>query len=255
MRIVITGHRGFIGSKVVDALKSEHEIYGITCANYQDFENELTFLESCFTDFDLLIHCGAITDPNAGNRLWQMNYKATQDIGGMCKGRGAKMIFISSAAAVEPANPYGWSKMFAEIYLRYAEYTDWHRDNLCILRPYNVWGFDDGKSPVWKLIHDKLPQLYRGYTRDFTYVYDVVKAITSVVSDWRSETYDVGTCAPTLITDLAEAIGVHTLEIVDCPDEIKLVSVACPDNLIPGYSADNILKHLAFIKKSRSELL
>lgn len=241
MNIILTGNMGWIGGKLMDRLKGAHHIEAFDSINYSSFRWQFEQIKNDGRDYDLLIHCGAISDSVAvGNNLWEMNYKATCELGDFCEERNMKMLFISSCAAIDPDTPYGWSKHCAEFYLNH-KVMGLH---LCILRPYNIWGFDEGNkispSIIYRMMTGELPVIYKGCERDFVFVDDVVHSICRLVTDWQPGTFEIGSGIATEIETLFTVLfddsffrysSCHV--IFDCP--IKRSLKANRDNLIPGH--------------------
>jgi nucleoside-diphosphate-sugar epimerase len=256
MRILLTGHKGYLGRNIYEALTKEnaHEVHGLDCnSDYCQFTDMFLQFKRRGEYFDLIIHNGAISNSlKTGNRLWQLNYQASTEIADYCYHVNTKLIFISSAAAIEPDTPYGWSKHCAEYYIRQsiADKT------LCILRPFNIWSFDEeGKqelSIISKILTGQLEQVYWKCTRDFIHVSDVVSAVCQVANDWKYGIYDIGTAEPTDISSLANHLydGVETDTkppiVSECP--IKEKVVARQAELLPNWSATSLTEHLVALK-------
>lgn len=252
MRILLTGHKGFLGREIHKVLTKENAlvVHGEDSDNYRAFLS--WFEDTDFSHYDLVIHCGAISDSRqCDNELWQMNYQASCRIATACAQSNTKLLFISSATAIEPDTPYGWSKQCAEYHMR----NRVPGMDLCILRPYNIWAFDEeGKanpSIVYKMLTQQLKQIYWECTRDFIYISDVVDAIQQVVHDWTPGTFDIGTAKPmdvcTLANELYGLINPDKPPIVEnCPIKERLV--ARSEHLLPNWKADPITEHLASLR-------
>ena len=203
-KILLTGHHGFLGQHLYKAFsETENEVYGLDAATYSDFMEQLRSMDEQHVYFDYVVHCGAICDSQRqDNLLWQMNYQATCDIATFCEKKNIKLIFISSCVAQNPDTPYGWSKKCSEYFL---SHTCVHQ---CILRPYNIWGFDESEkgapSIVWKVLTGTLPVIYKGCVRDFVFVEDVVSAVVSVTKQWVPGIHEIGTGVPTKIETFFE---------------------------------------------------
>ena len=210
MRVLLTGNKGFIGREIEEVLTKENaiEVHGLDC----DFDfKRWRVLFRDFRDtrrreryYDYVIHCGAVADSGeTGNLLWQLNYQASCEIADYCERTDTKLIFISSAAAIQPDTAYGWSKQCAEFYMQ----QEVAGMNLCILRPFNVWGFDESEkanpSIVYKILTGQLKEVYWRCVRDFIYISDVVSAVQQVVHDWTPGIFSIGTAEPTSVSALA----------------------------------------------------
>ena len=262
MKVLLTGYKGWVGGKLYKKLLEDpqNEVYGLDEMTYEDFETSLDYLTCQVSHFDYVIHCGAIADSRReDNLLWEMNYKATCEIGRMCQRTNSKLIFISSCAAIDPQIPYGWSKHCSEVFLQ----NGTRGMPLCILRPFNIWGFDEenkeSPSIVYKMINGQLRFVYKDVVRDFIYVDDVVDAILSVFSQWTPGVFELGTAVPTNIEDLFckvwdrdFLIPAYT-ELVEKEDITKEL-VAYEGYLLPGITPQPIDHYLPKIEEYKRTL-
>lgn len=263
MRILLTGNKGFIGREIEEVLTQENaiEVHGLDC-DY-DFERWRVLFRD-FRDsrrreryFDCVIHCGAIANSEVtDNLLYQLNYQASCEIADYCERTHTKLLFISSAAAIQPDTPYGWSKQCAEFYMQQKVAGM----NLCILRPFNVWGFDESEkanpSIVYKILTRQLKRVYWRCIRDFIYISDVVDAVQQVIHHWTPGTYDVGTAQPTDIATLVNHLHQNTdipkpPVVSECP--ISEYLVARKKHLLPNWEATSICEHLPMLAEQLKE--
>ena len=243
MRILITGHKGFLGSQLYKKLENKNEVHGFDCGTYQEFEVAFQDFKRRGGKFDVFLHCGAVSNSeDTSNTLWQLNYQASTQIADYCEQTDTKLIFISSATAIEPETPYGWSKHCAEFYMR----QKIAGMNLCILRPYNIWGFEEkGKenpSIVYKILTGQLTQVYWNCERDFIYISDVMSTVLQVVNNWTPGIFSVGTAKATdistLVNYLYEGSGCRYPKppvTAECPITQKLVATA--GECLPNWKA------------------
>lgn len=259
MRVLLTGHKGFLGRYIHRILKfnDAHDVYGFDCdSNYDVFVDMFQELKCDGVKFDLIVHCGALSNSQVtDNLLWQLNYRASTKFADYCEQTDIKLIFISSAAAIDPDVPYGWSKHCAEFYMsqKVAEM------NLCILRPFNIWDYDEeGKespSIVYKILAGKLAQAYEGCLRDFVHVSDVANAVLRVVNDWEPGVFDIGTAQPTNIATLVNQLYQNGNKykqpkptiVNECPIRERLV--ARPEKLLPNWNATPLEEYLVELQK------
>ena len=250
MRIIMTGYQGFLGSHLFEVLKDDHEVHGFDCGTYQEFEVAFQDFKRRGGKFDLFLHCGAVSNSeDTSNKLWQLNYQASTQIADYCEQTDTKLLFISSATAIEPQTPYGWSKHCAEFYIR----QKIAGINLCILRPYNIWSFNESDkvnpSIIYKILTGKLEKVYWRCTRDFIHVDDVVTAVTKVVEDWSPGTFSVGTAEPTDLSSLVSRLYLQSgctypkpPVVPECPIAERLV--AARDDLLPEWKPASISKYI-----------
>lgn len=62
MRVLITGHMGFVGSAFFEHLRGRHEVIGVDMAHHLDCRD---VLRAATTHFDLVIHCAAVVGGRA----------------------------------------------------------------------------------------------------------------------------------------------------------------------------------------------
>ena len=213
MKILLTGHKGFIGRHLCKVLSADYHLYGFSnCEKLETWLASFTdFMRYQISDIDLILHFGAISDSReTGPKLWDLNYEATTYIAHYARSLNAKLIFASSCAAICPVIAYGWSKRTAENLLQHILPSE----DLCILRFFNVWDFDeslkDNPSIVYKIITHQLPVVYKNCVQDFVHVSDVVKAITQLIDNWTPGIHQVGRSIPVNIETLVDDIAEHT---------------------------------------------
>lgn len=254
MRILLTGHKGFLGRHIYKELKNNdaHDVKGLDCdSNFDVFVDLYRKLISDGDRYDLVIHNGALSNSQVtDNLLWQLNYKASTKIADYCKQTHTKLIFISSAAAIDPDVPYGWSKHCAEYYLSQVVTSS----NLCILRPFNIWDYDEDEkespSIVYKILAGKLEKAYEGCLRDFVHVTNVANAIHRVVNDWEHGVFSIGTAQPTNIATLVNQLYQSDNKfkhpkpqiVNECPINERLV--ANPEDLLPNWKATPLNEYI-----------
>lgn len=192
MRIVITGHKGQLGTALQPVLAAE-ELFGVDLPEY-DITDPAAILDEIFRFRpDVVIHCAAMTNVDGCEQdpdlAFRVNTLGTQNIALACGRCGAAMVHVSTNDVFDgrlgrpylewdtptPQSTYARSKAAAEFYVR----TLLHR--FYIVR--TAWLYArDGQNFVTKIIAaaDRLGAL---------------QVVTDEVS------------APTYAPDLATAIG------------------------------------------------
>src|SRR5215813_11875053 len=147
MRVLLTGHRGYIGAVAAPVLQDAgHEVVGLDSNLFAgcDFGNpnpEIPELrrdlrdlsKSDFTGFDAVVHLGALSNDPLGNLdpnlTYEINHHASVRLAELSKAAGvSRFVFSSSCStygaagdafldetvALNPITPYGESKVFVE---------------------------------------------------------------------------------------------------------------------------------------------
>lgn len=218
MKYLITGHRGFIGTNLVNYLEERnHEIIGI------DYPDDLCERVAEPINVDVIVHLAAETNVrqsiiNSGNFL--RNCKSTYVALEYARVNGAKFIFASSCGAANPINPYAASKAACEALC--IAYRESYHMNISILRFSNVYGphSKHKDSVIAKFIKQKLnnePVTINGsghQMRDFIHVQDICKAIYECSDDFA----EISTGRLTSINTIVEMLDIKDV-IYDSPIE------------------------------------
>jgi len=204
MKILLTGHRGFIGSALLERLRKNNQVIGFDLKDSAD-QNLLhcDFRE----EFDLIIHLAGLSgvresfaDP-AG--YWNNNVEATRRL--FERYPDTRILYASSSSAYEPdLNPYAASKyMMEELAARYPDSLG--------MRFHTVYSEDCPRENMFfnKLRNSTLEYVTRHY-RDFIHLEDVLDAIEILIQkEHVNGTIDIGTGHPIRIQDLAPDLPVR----------------------------------------------
>ena len=197
-KIVITGHKGFVGKNLFTQFTS---VIGI------DEKYDMKYINN-FLDIhnpDVVFHIGACSDTLATDIgfVMERNYLSTKWITDWCITNNKKIIYASSAAVYgfdgkKPSNLYGWSKLMGEDYVV-------ARGGIA-LRYFNVYGpgelVDSHMAAVigkWRSQAEKnYPITIVGdgnQRRDFTHIDDIVDGLIKIAeSDEKHEdAWELGT--------------------------------------------------------------
>ena len=188
MKILLTGHDGFIGTHLKNALSKNHIMVLV------ERDSDRDWVESVISDCDVIIHQGAISDT--------MNYDVTDmmtqnfEFSKFLFDRACdkKIIYASSAACYGPKSIYAWSKYCAE------QYGLYRVKNFIALRYFNVYGPGEEHkglmaSVALQAMKKRSMELFPKFPkRDFVFINDVVDAnIHAIEHVYGSGVYDVGT--------------------------------------------------------------
>ena len=218
MRMIVTGHKGYIGTHLLSMLDKQVDLTTI------DLQDGSDFADVSLQRFDVAVHLAAwasiiksLNDPDGC-----LDNNAFKIIPFLIKNRIGKLIFMSTGGAIYgerkvPAreeeatwagcvSPYAQSKYIAEQLIRRLQ------PNHVILRLGNVFGGNDDvrtePSALTCFRNDDPIVVYGGkQTRDFVHVDVVCNAVIRAASSDVRGTFNIGTGAAQLIGDVAEAYG------------------------------------------------
>lgn len=195
MHIMLTGHRGFIGTELLKRLTKKHSVVGFDLVDGQDL---LTV--PLKEKFDLILHLAGVAglresfeDPKSH---WYNNVEVMKRLLSIY-GDNTRFIYASSSSAIEPElNPYGASKFLMEIAA--SKYT-----NTLGMRFCTVYSATPRKGMfLQKLIDGELKYVTNHY-RDFIHIADLCDAIELLIESNYTDIVDIGTGNPVLVADLA----------------------------------------------------
>lgn len=125
MKILVTGSNGFVGSNLIETLKTIRDdkcsIYDLTDDIYiyeYDIDSSLNELKEYTKDCDFVIHLAGVNRPKDVNEFYEGNYGFTEILCSYLRENNNQCpIFISSSIQAERDNDYGKSKKQGEDYL------------------------------------------------------------------------------------------------------------------------------------------
>lgn len=235
MRILLTGHKGFIGSRLMQDLVRHHEVIGIDLQEGDD----LLYCKFPPNEFDIVIHLAglsgvreSIKDPAA---YWMNNIEASRRL--FERYEDTRILYASSSSAYEPdLNPYAASKfVLEELAARYP--------NTLGMRFHTVYSDSCPRENMFfkKLLNGTL-EYTTNHSRDFVHLLDVIDAIKILLTKSHlTGTIDIGTGMPVRIQDLAPDLPVR----LNTPGEREYT---CADTTLlkslgwkPKYSVEKFL--------------
>ena len=187
-RILITGHKGFIGSNLYNFLNTgEYDLIGIDIVDGDDL------LTCKLPDVDCVIHLAGVGGVRASLEYpayyWKNNVEVTRRI---IRGyHDTRVLVASSSSQYEPhLNPYAASKHVIE----YIKHT-----NICFMRLHTVYSENPRKDMFFdKLLNGGLEYI-TNHERDFIHVSDVCNAIKLIMELDIRGSLDIGTGIPSKI--------------------------------------------------------
>jgi len=223
MTILLTGHKGFIGSNLVKKLE-KHKIIGV---DLKDGNNILdsNYINALFEfyHFDAVIHLAAIA--GVGYSISHSEEVLTNNIIGFdviakaaIKHNVKHFIYASSSSVYgddgTQKSPYAVSKATNE--LQAAMYSNLSNTKFTGLRFFTVYGEgireDLAISKFIKAMKANEPIYVYGdgsQKRDFTYIDDITEAIKLILEsdkEWKNEVFDIGYGESTTVNELIDIL-------------------------------------------------
>lgn len=237
MKILITGHKGFIGQNMTNALKDKHEL------SFYEWGDEPPELEG----LDWVIHLGAVTSTTETDvdKVMRQNHDFSCVMLMACQVAGVNLQYSSSAsvygptlnfnedAPVSPQSPYAWSKYLFDRHVKINRF-----DKIVVqgFRYFNVYGpHEDHKgdqaSPYHKFEKQaretgviKLFDGSENFKRDFVPVETVIDVHEKFLNVKESGVWNVGTGRTTSFEDVAKNIADKynaKIEYIPMPENIR----------------------------------
>lgn len=227
MKLLITGHSGFIGSHAIEqAYKHNH----VVMSSF-DWKTDYDRMEEVFhiTDVDAVMHFGAISSTTETDveKVMQQNYDFSVWLLNLCNDLNIHFQWSSSAsvyglgndfrenAMPDPKTPYAWSKYLFE---RYVKTHHW-KIPVQGFRYFNVYGDrgedhkGDQASPYHKFKKQAqetgIIQIFEkseNYLRDFIHVNQVLDTQFKFLNIKESGIWNIGTGKSKSFREVAEEI-------------------------------------------------
>ena len=244
MRILLTGHAGYIGKHLMPALRRFGEVHGFSMSYQNKTEWTDAFHKAFESRFDVVIH--AATErlqrheqnrPDA-ERIFASNYYCTKLITERAYADRSKLIFTATCSSIEPFSFYTWAKRCS------ADFIMAMLDDFCVLNAFTIYGREDAKhnkqSPIHKLMNGKLPYCFDSWVRDYIHVDDVVRAIVHVIECDIIGEYDLGTGSGISSKEMVDIWKHHRPRTIqpgdpEYPEGYHEVLVARLDMMLPGF--------------------
>lgn len=199
MKIVLTGHLGFVGSSLKLYLENkDHTVYGLDIKNNQDI------LTCDLPDCDTVIHLAALTGvlPSLLNpeEYWNTNVNGTRRV--LSHYSNIRTLVASSSSQYEPyLNPYAASKHTME--------TIPHT-NVCWMRFHTVYGPTVRKDMFLDKLQKGTLKYVTDHQRDFIHIDDLCDAIDILLNNDYTGPVDIGTGITTKISSICPTLPIVT---------------------------------------------
>jgi len=240
MKILVTGHNGFIGSNLTAYLTSKgHSVEG-----WEWQPNVVPSPEN----FDWVIHLGAISSTTFTDveQILEQNFEFSMRLLQLCENYNTNFQYASSASvygptthftedgAALPQSPYAWSKYLFDRYVN--QFADQFDIVIQGFRYFNVYGpgeehKGDQASPYTKFIKQatengviKLFENSDQYCRDFVCVEDVCAVHEKMFAVDKSGIFNVGTGTATSFETVGRAVAKKyraDLQYISMPENLR----------------------------------
>ena len=240
MKILVTGHKGFIGSNLALYLQSQgHEVEG-----WEYIPNTIPDPSS----YDWVIHLGANSSTTETNveEIMETNFEFSVRLAQACDMMGVNLQYASSASVygperhfiedgpLQPKSAYAWTKYLFD------RFVNQLKDDFSIkiqgFRYFNVYGNGedhklDQASPYTKFIKQakengviKLFEDSENYKRDFICVEDICRVHEKMFNVDQSGIWNVGTGRPVSFETVGREIAKKynaEIDYIPIPDNLK----------------------------------
>jgi len=223
MRILVTGHEGFIGKHVFNDLRHEQG-YGYLVDGLDRPEDIGDWVgpSGMFAEhYDYIIHLAAYAalrdSVDNPQKFWDNNVEKSKPIFDYCRENNVRLLYASSAGAHEWwQNPYAITKKVNELMAP---------PNSVGMRFFNVWSEEGSRDDMlYRMLQDKTATYLTRHKRDWIHVDDVVRAIAYLMTSTYTGPIDIGTGESISVLDLAKSMGMDHLPIKEHtpnePDEL-----------------------------------
>ena len=205
MKILLTGHKGFIGSGLWSRLaakgsyEAEHELYGM------DLKSGSDILIAPLPKVDLVIHLAAkagvresVENPKA---YWETNVEGTKRI--LEHYQDTRVLVASSSSVYEPhLNPYSATKYITE--------SIPHPD-CCFMRFHTVYNDSARTGMFFDKLFKREVKYITEHERDFIHLEDMLDALELLIMNPKIKgTFDIGTGRTIKMNDILPNLPIKT---------------------------------------------
>ena len=236
MKILITGHRGFVGRAFLKFLGDDHDIVGIDIKEGHDCRD---FFKVSTTRFDLIIHLAAIVGGRETIENEPLSVATDLSIDSeffnwVIKTKQPRVVYFSSSAAYPihlqlpelryhlkesdinlndirlPDYTYGWSKLTGEYLSKFVRECG---TKVYVFRPFSGYGADQDLTYPFPAFINRIKTQVSEFeiwgdgtqVRDFIHMDDIIEAVmTAVENDINIDAINLGSGIATSFNSLAE---------------------------------------------------
>ena len=212
MKVLVTGHRGFIGRYVFADWRKElgYEVHGI------DRPDDVVNFKG--GDYGLVIHLAAYADLRESveqpEKYYENNVVKAKPLFDWCRETNTRLLYASTGAANENYwdNPYAMSKWINE---------QMAPPNSAGMRFTTVYGPDVRPNMMYGLLRDKKATYVTNHKRDWIHVHDVCSAIRYLAPSTITGPVQIGYGESVPVRKLAEKFGQGYLPVKEyTPGEV-----------------------------------
>jgi ADP-L-glycero-D-manno-heptose 6-epimerase len=248
VKILLTGHKGFIGSHMLNALRG-HEVTTF------EWGDTLPSIEG----YNWVIHMGANSSTTERNieKIMYQNVDFSIWLLNQCIKHGVDLQYSSSASVygmrkenfredqpADPRNPYAWTKYLFERHVSNLKLKLLKGIRIQGFRYFNVYGSNEDHKEGQASPYHTFAKQYRetgkiklfenseNYLRDFVPVEKVCQTHIDFFDVKESGVWNVGTGTPKSFLDVALSIApVEAIEYIPMPDKLRdsYQSYTCAD--------------------------
>ena len=210
-KVLITGHKGFIGQHVFADWQETHGglVTGLDRPDdVRDFSGG---------DYDLVIHLAAYADIRDSQenpeKYYENNVASVRPLFEWCRETNTRLLYASSSAVEESywGNPYAMTKWINE---------QMAPPNSVGMRFTTVYGPGGRGNMMYDLLKNKKATYVTNHKRDWIHVKDVCRAIRYLAPSDVTGPVTIGTGESVAVKDLAKAFGQGHLPVLeDTPGE------------------------------------
>ena len=229
MKVLVTGHRGFIGRYVFADWRDQlgYKVHGIDHPDdVGDFKGG---------DYDLVVHLAAWADIRESLQkpaeYYENNVVKAKPLFDWCRETNTRLLYASSSAVADDYwnNPYAMSKWINE---------QMAPQNSVGMRFTTVYGPDSRDNMMYGMLKDKTAPYVTNHRRDWIHVKDVCSAIRYLAPSTVCGPVPIGYGESVPVKRLAEAFGQPNLPLKtytpgEAEDNVADISIMASTGWMP----------------------
>jgi UDP-glucuronate 4-epimerase len=243
MRILLTGHDGFIGRNAMRILSKDFEVIP-----YEGDIRDFKISDYYYAVLHLAALAGVRKSWENPEEYWDVNVTGSKKVFDECNRLNLRCVYASSSSVYEWwKNPYATSKKaMEELAPKYSVGMRFH----------TVYGPDSRPDMFYDMMLNNKVEYLTEHKRDWTHVEDVVSAIKIILTDTRiCDILDIGTGNPVSVIDVANAYGYREVPIKEVSGEREITHADTSKLIAMGWQPKfNILEEARNARYSKSSI-